>query len=294
MSIYKVGKIKSFLYPLAGIVLTMAIWMTAVLQPAFARPDDDAPVIVLNGASTITLLAGETYTDPGATAVDDVDGVVDVVSTAPEFITTNPGNWVISYAAMDAANNVAWASRNITIQAPAEYYQGVARFKKIKDNRVKVYYKKNGKQKLTLPFPTKMIGTTSDRDQFIVLNRSLTKLAVMDAYTGELTQTIQTRKNINEATRVDSWNMDVYKANTPCDEIVLATTHRNQLKVAVWSLNHKKHTVRKVDQTSITMNAAVESNESLLISTKQHRLTVKHGEHTYRWKMTRSGLQAIE
>ena len=36
--------------------------------------DTTPPVITLIGSSTITLTVGETWTDPGATATDDVDG----------------------------------------------------------------------------------------------------------------------------------------------------------------------------------------------------------------------------
>jgi len=47
-----------------------------------AEPDTTPPVITLNGADTITLTQGDSYTELGASAHDDSDGVVDVHITS--------------------------------------------------------------------------------------------------------------------------------------------------------------------------------------------------------------------
>ncbi|MBO6605451.1 immunoglobulin-like domain-containing protein [Psychroserpens sp.] len=72
-------------------------------------PDTEAPVITLNGASTIDLNVGETYTELGATATDNVDGNLtssiviggDVVNTAVA------GTYLVTYNVSDAAGNAA-------------------------------------------------------------------------------------------------------------------------------------------------------------------------------------------
>ena len=44
-------------------------------------PDREKPVITLNGSATVTLTEGDTYTELGATCVDDKDGVCPVTTT---------------------------------------------------------------------------------------------------------------------------------------------------------------------------------------------------------------------
>ena len=50
-----------------------------VSDSATVDVDRFAPVITLSGASFVVLTAGEAWSDPGATATDDVDGSVPVV-----------------------------------------------------------------------------------------------------------------------------------------------------------------------------------------------------------------------
>src|ERR1035437_3918724 len=49
--------------------------------------DTTAPVITLSGSSTVTVAAGSTYTDAGATALDNVDGNI-----TSSIVTVNPVN----------------------------------------------------------------------------------------------------------------------------------------------------------------------------------------------------------
>ncbi len=68
--------------------------------------DTTAPVITLNGSSTIKIAQGHTFTDPGATASDAVDGSVTV--TAPGSVDTSTvGNYTITYNTTDASGNAA-------------------------------------------------------------------------------------------------------------------------------------------------------------------------------------------
>ena len=68
--------------------------------------DSTPPVITLNGDSVIDLKIGETFADPGATAVDDQDLNIQVIATGT--INTNfASSYTISYNATDAAGNAA-------------------------------------------------------------------------------------------------------------------------------------------------------------------------------------------
>ena len=63
---------------------------------------DAPPVITLNGEKDVILNIGNTYDDPGATAEDDQDLDVQVVVFGM-VDTSKPGNYFITYTAVDAA-----------------------------------------------------------------------------------------------------------------------------------------------------------------------------------------------
>ncbi|MDH5518298.1 MAG: DUF5011 domain-containing protein [Gammaproteobacteria bacterium] len=76
--------------------------------------DSTAPLISLNGAATITLLQGGSYTEAGATAVDNIDGTV-AVAIAGSVNTATAGTYIISYSATDAAGNTSSITRTVTV-----------------------------------------------------------------------------------------------------------------------------------------------------------------------------------
>ena len=78
--------------------------------------DRTAPVITLTGSASVTLDAGDTYTEEGATA--DTGETVTVTGTVD---TDTPGDYTITYTATDAAGNTGTASRTVTINATAPH-----------------------------------------------------------------------------------------------------------------------------------------------------------------------------
>ena len=69
--------------------------------------DGAAPVITLIGAGTVNVECGGTYTEAGATALDTCDGAVSVTVAGDTVDATSPGQYTITYNAMDAAGNQA-------------------------------------------------------------------------------------------------------------------------------------------------------------------------------------------
>lgn len=71
--------------------------------------DNVAPVITLNGNATISLTQGETFTDPGFTATDNLDGDItaNVVVGGDTVDTNTTGTYIITYNVSDAAGNAA-------------------------------------------------------------------------------------------------------------------------------------------------------------------------------------------
>ncbi|MDB9780129.1 BspA family leucine-rich repeat surface protein, partial [Flavobacteriaceae bacterium] len=70
--------------------------------------DTTAPVITLTGSTVIELSVGDTFTDPGATATDDVDGdITSSITTSGTVNTSTVGEYTIVYSVSDAAGNAA-------------------------------------------------------------------------------------------------------------------------------------------------------------------------------------------
>ncbi len=80
--------------------------------------DTTPPVITLNGNASMSLTVGDTFTDPGATAADTVDGT-DPVTTSGSVGTSTAGTYTLTYNAVDAAGNTAKpVTRSVTVNAP--------------------------------------------------------------------------------------------------------------------------------------------------------------------------------
>jgi hypothetical protein len=74
-----------------------------------SAPDTTAPIITLNGSSTIELTIGDTYTETGATAIDDVDGDISAnIVIGGDIVDTNTaGTYTVTYNVSDTAGNAA-------------------------------------------------------------------------------------------------------------------------------------------------------------------------------------------
>ncbi|MCR4276445.1 MAG: DUF5011 domain-containing protein [Candidatus Parcubacteria bacterium] len=88
---------------------------------AAAAPDTTAPVVTLNGSATMSLTVGDTFTDAGATATDNVDGdLTSKIVKTGSVDTATAGSYTLTYSATDAAGNTGSASLTVTVAAPAQ------------------------------------------------------------------------------------------------------------------------------------------------------------------------------
>jgi hypothetical protein len=93
---------------------------TSTPQIASSTPDTIPPVITMNGDESVSIHVGDTYTDLGATATDNVDGT-DSVTTSGTVDTMTAGIYTITYTATDVAGNTATATRTVNVAAaPSE------------------------------------------------------------------------------------------------------------------------------------------------------------------------------
>ena len=82
---------------------------TRVVIPVDTTP----PVITILGDNPINAQVGQPYNDPGATAVDSLDGSVQV--TLATQIGAAPGTFEVVYSATDSADNTATATRVVVV-----------------------------------------------------------------------------------------------------------------------------------------------------------------------------------
>lgn len=95
-----------------------AVTRTVIVQ-AVVVVDTTPPVITLNGAAAMTLTVGATFTDPGATAVDDRDGDISArIVKSGAVNTAAAGTYILTYSVSDAAGNAAAPkTRTVTVNA---------------------------------------------------------------------------------------------------------------------------------------------------------------------------------
>lgn len=87
--------------------------------------DTTAPVITLNGTTPVSVTLGDTYTDAGATALDDVDGdLTSSIVTSGTVNTAQKGANTITYTVTDAAGNTATETRTVNVVNSADYLNG--------------------------------------------------------------------------------------------------------------------------------------------------------------------------
>ncbi|MBT6958693.1 MAG: DUF5011 domain-containing protein, partial [Opitutae bacterium] len=82
--------------------------------------DTTAPVITLAGGASVTIASGSTFIDPGATAVDIIDGDVtsEIVADLTLVDTSKAGTYKVTYNVSDSSGNTAVElSRNVIVSA---------------------------------------------------------------------------------------------------------------------------------------------------------------------------------
>ena len=98
------------------IIYVLTILIVACSNDNSNSNDTTAPIITLDGLAIATVNLNSTYTDAGATAMDDVDGdltssivITGVVNTSIE------GNYIITYTVSDTSGNIATATRQVVV-----------------------------------------------------------------------------------------------------------------------------------------------------------------------------------
>lgn len=82
-----------------------------------ATPGNTAPVITLNGSSSMSILVGDTFTDPGAIVDDEQDGNnIPVTDISGSVDTLTPGVYTLTYNFTDSGSLPATpATRTVTV-----------------------------------------------------------------------------------------------------------------------------------------------------------------------------------
>ncbi|WP_053002612.1 immunoglobulin-like domain-containing protein [Kordia jejudonensis] len=89
-----------------------------IIRTVNVLADTTAPVIVLNGNATINLNVGDTYTELGATATDNIDGnLTNGIVTTGTVDTSVAGSYTVNYTVSDSSGNTSQVTRTINVLA---------------------------------------------------------------------------------------------------------------------------------------------------------------------------------
>ena len=87
------------------------------VERQIARTDITPPTITLNGEASITINAGSSYTDPGYTAEDNIDGdITDKVEISGSVNIYHADTYTLSYTVTDSYGNTATAERTVIVK----------------------------------------------------------------------------------------------------------------------------------------------------------------------------------
>ena len=115
---------KNFFYLLAVLFTSLIVSCSdddpipapVVVTPEVVIPDTGAPTITLVGSSTINIEEGDSYTDAGASASDEVDGdISSSITTSGSVDASTPGTYTLTYSVSDAAGNSVELTRTIIV-----------------------------------------------------------------------------------------------------------------------------------------------------------------------------------
>ena len=81
-------------------------------------PDFTPPVITLKGTNPMTIVLGETFTDPGAEATDNIDGdfLETDIKVSGVVNTQVAGQYILTYTVVDSSGNVATRPRLVIVE----------------------------------------------------------------------------------------------------------------------------------------------------------------------------------
>ena len=93
---------------------------TAETRREVKYKDTTSPVISLIGGEYMVLTVGDSFSDPGATALDNADGDISArISGSGSVDSSAMGIYTLTYAVRDKAGNGAQAVRTVTVRASA-------------------------------------------------------------------------------------------------------------------------------------------------------------------------------
>lgn len=161
---------------------------TGTATQSVSVQDTTDPTITVVGDTSLTLTAGDTYTEQGATATDTCDSSVSV-TTSGTVDTDTAGTYTVTYSTEDNEGNGATATRTVTVEEEEVVADvTVTGVTALTNSRVRVTYS-DGTTRTITAFASgsqkPRAKLTADGERVVVLKRNGRNVRVFDAFTGD-------------------------------------------------------------------------------------------------------------
>jgi len=104
---------------LSVFILLLLMQLSSGCSSSSGDVPSSAPQLTLNGTNPEDLFIGDTFSDPGAIAMDDVDGnLTSYIQVSSNVDTTVVGDYQVTYSVSDSDGNIASAVRRVVVIDP--------------------------------------------------------------------------------------------------------------------------------------------------------------------------------
>jgi len=100
---------------LRWLLVSLAIVLLTACGGGGGGGDTTPPLITITGDNPVTIIADSTYSDAGASAIDNIDGSVDITIKSSDVDTSTVGEYKVVYSAKDSSDNEANATRTVYV-----------------------------------------------------------------------------------------------------------------------------------------------------------------------------------
>ena len=232
-----------------------------------------SPIIILNEESVITLETGDTYTEDGAMAYDNIDGNMDNIEVSGEVDINTPGDYIITYTVTNIAGNSATKTRTVTVIDTKKPILSNPSLISTPSNNTTQTFTFTSDEAGTI---TSNLGTPSPTNATIGINTITFSALAENTYSGKTVQVEDDAGNISETLSIPDFVIDttapilssVTPVQTPSNDTTPSFTfNSNEVGTITFNTDYSSSTTDAgVGDNTITFNTLVPGTHNITIT----------------------------